>query len=85
MSVSFEDPVSESVVKKLKDLFGEPVVEDSKTFLLDNIKELRQDRMKALANEAKQPVTVALHSVGEIKSLSDGTKYQVTPKGWQKV
>ena len=36
-------------------------------------------------NGAKQPVRVELNDIGEIKEMSDGTKYQVTPQGWKKL
>ena len=85
MSISFNKPVGPEAISMIKKLFGDPVASDAKTFLYDKHLILEQKRMTELANKAKQPVTVELNSEGEIKTMSDGTQYQVTPKGWRKV
>lgn len=85
MSINFNEPVGPETENMLKKLFGDPVASDAKTFLYDKQLVLEQKRMTELANKAKQPVSVELNSEGEIKTLSDGTQYRVTPKGWRKV
>lgn len=58
---------------------------DEKTVLLKQFNEIKQSDMKEIANTANQPVSVELHGNGEIKTMSDGTEYEVTPQGWQKI
>ncbi len=67
----------------MKKFFGEAVASDRRQFLYDDMKEIRQVEMKAIANAAEQPVTVELHEPGEIKTMADGTRYEVTPTGWK--
>jgi len=85
MSINFDEPVGPEAESMIKELFGDPVASDAKTFLYDKQIVLAQKRMTELANKAKQPATVELNSEGEIKTMSDGTQYQVTPKGWRKI
>jgi len=85
MSMNFTNPVSEEMAARIAEEFGQPVVTDRKTFLFDNMKQIEGRLMKQIANEAKQPVTVEMHGEGEIKTMSDGTRYQVTPQGWKKL
>lgn len=85
MSINFEQPVNDAVMEKLKDLFGEPAVNDRKTLLFDRIGTIQQAQMKEVANLAKQPMTVEVHGQGDIKTMSDGTRYEVTPQGWKRL
>ena len=87
MSMSFQDPLNDEAFAKIVKEFGEPVAVDGerKTLLFDNIKEINQLVMKEIANTAKQPTTVELHGEGEIKTMSDGSRYQVTSRGWVKL
>lgn len=85
MSMNFTQPVNDEAFTKIKELFGEPAASDRKTLLFDEMNEIRQKDMKEVANLAKQPVTIEIHGEGEIKTLSDGTRYQVTPRGWRKL
>ena len=85
MSINFNEPVGPEAESMLKKLFGDPVASDAKTFLYDQQLVLEQKLMTELAKKAKQLVPVELNSEGEIKIMSDGTQYQVTPKGWRKI
>lgn len=86
MSMSFQDPVNPEALAKIMEEFGDKVVtHDRKTFLLDKVDVLNQQVMKGIANAAKQPATVEMCAEGEIKTMSDGTRYRVTPTGWQKI
>ena len=85
MSVNFQDEVSPEAIKRMAEVFGEPVATDKRLFLYDQMREIEQSRMKELANMTKQPVTVEMNAPGEIKTMSDGTKYEVTEHGWKRV
>ena len=85
MSMQFDNPVNDAALAKIKELFGEPVASDRKTLLFDRMRDIRQHEMKEVANLAKQPATVEIHGQGTIKTMSDGTRYEVTPQGWRKL
>lgn len=85
MSISFPQPPSPESIEMMERIFGKPVAKSDREFLYDKIQTLEQKQMSELARAAKQPVTVELHDVGEIKTMSDGTKYRVTPTGWVRV
>lgn len=84
MSINFDDPMNNESREMLHQLFGEPAAEDERNFLVDISTPIRQSEMKAVANAAGQPATVIMHGEGEEKTMSDGTVYIVTPKGWRK-
>jgi hypothetical protein len=84
MSLNFDQPVDNEVIEKIKQIL--PVVaHDRKTFLLGKFEAFESREMKKLANAAKQPARVELHGLGEIKTLEDGTRYEVTARGWRKL
>lgn len=85
MSMNFRDPVSEALARKIAEEFGQPVASDNKTFLFDEMNQIEGRLMKEIANEAQQPVTVEVNGEGDIKTMSDGSRYQVTPHGWKKL
>lgn len=85
MAMSFDKPVNDEALKKIVETFGEPVHHDRKTFLFDRMGAIQQRLMADIANAAKQPATVEVVGEGEIKVMSDGTRYRVTPTGWKKI
>lgn len=86
MSMSFDEPVNNAALKRIFELFGEPVsLGNRRKLLFNNMNEVNQKDMKEIANLAGQPVMVGVHSLGEIVEMSDGTRYQVTEKGWRKL
>lgn len=85
MSMNFDQPVNDEALAKIKELFGEPIASDRKTILFDHLIRLRQQDMKIVATLAQQPARIELHGEGEIKTMSDGTRYQVTSQGWRKL
>lgn len=85
MSIGFNEPMNDAARKMLKEIYGNPVAEDEKTMLFDQTKDIEQRDMKAVANAAGQPATVELHALDEIKTMSDGRKYRVTPNGWKRI
>jgi len=85
MSMNFNEPVNDAALARIKELFGEPVASDRKTLLFDHMTEIHSRDMKEIANLAKQPAAIEIHGDGDIKTMGDGTRYQVTPKGWRKI
>jgi len=86
MGMQFEKPMDEETAKRIKEMFGDKIaVMDDKNVLLERLSEINQKEMKAIANKAEQPVTVNIYDKDDIVTMSDGTKYQVTQKGWRKV
>ena len=85
MSIQFERPMNEETRRMIEEMFSQNVAAmDDKTVLVNEFRCLSNE-MTALANTAKQPVCVEIHGDGEIKTMSDGTQYRVTPQGWRKI
>ena len=85
MSVSFDGPPNKEALAAMRAFFGSPAASDEKTFLFNNLPLLEGDQLSKIARHAEQPVTMRIHGNDEIKTLSDGTQYKVTPRGWVKV
>jgi len=95
MSMNFDNPMNKETRDKITEMIEKgdlpvPVASDEKTLLFDEQLNLQAKKMADLANTAKQPLSVEVNGVdvegnADIKELSDGTKYKVTPRGWQKV
>ena len=85
MSINFDNEANPATRELIEKLFGKPVADDRKHFLMDQMRVIDQKLMKQVANTAKQPARVELHEIGEIKTLDDGTRYEVTARGWRKI
>lgn len=86
MSISFDRPINTQQQAILNSLMeATSVAHDNKDFLYDGMSSINERRMAKLAKEVNQPVIVNLHAVGNRKTLSDGTTYEVTERGWVKV
>ena len=85
MSINFQQPPSAESIAMMERMFGKPEVKSDREFLYSKLNKIEQAQMSELARTAKQPVTVELHNDGEIKTMSDGTKYRVSASGWVKV
>jgi len=85
MSINFNDTPNPLAKEFMEKMFGQAKFTDGKSFLYDGMKEIESVFIGELANMAKQPVTMELHGEGEIKTMSDGTQYYVTRRGWVKV
>lgn len=85
MSVNFSGPVNEKTKEELRKIFGVAKAEDGQTFLYDQLREIEQTKMKKVVQEAGQTATVELNEIGEIKTMSDGRRYEVTPQGWKRL
>jgi len=85
MSINFDDPMNDETFRTIRENFAEQLVAmDEKTALVNNL-EFTQQSMKDIANMAGQPATLEMHGEGEIKTMSDGTRYRVTRDGWVKL
>ena len=86
MSLSFDNPMNDATSEMISKFFGPDVAaSDRKNVLVNDMQKINGAFMKEIANSASQPVTVTANEVGEIKKMSDGTKYEVTSSGWKKV
>ena len=83
MSINFDDPMNDEARKLIIKKFKDVAAMDETTALLDKLEEINQSDMKEIANTAKQPVSVEINEPGDIKTMSDGTKYRCTNKGWR--
>ena len=85
MSMNFDDPMQPETKQRIKKLFGDGLTAiDDHTALFENT-QLVRDELKAALQAEKQPVSVEIHEDGDIKTMSDGTRYQVTKRGWVKL
>lgn len=82
--ISYQNQPNAEATSFMQGLFGNPVAGDGQSFLYESV-EIEPQAMQELAVKAQQPVTVELHAEGEIKTMADGTQYQVTKRGWRKV
>jgi len=83
MSMNFDDKINPEASALIAKYFGDKADQvDDRTVLLDTVNLFNQKNMKEIANAAGQPVVVELHGEGDIKTLSDGTRYRVTRRGW---
>ena len=85
MSIQFERPMNEETRKMMEEFFRQDIVSMDDRMALINSAMFEAGKLKALANAANQPCTVELHEEGEIKTMSDGTQYRVTPQGWRRI
>ena len=82
--MQFDEPMNDDTRKMIEEMFpGAPL--DERTALINFNNGIDGRQMKAISNTARQPVKVSLVGEGEVKTLSDGTQYQVTNKGWIKL
>ncbi len=82
--MQFDKPMNDETREMIDKMFGPGVPMDDKTALI-KFKSLDGRKMTNVANAAKQPVTVSMVGEGEVKTLADGSQYQVTPRGWIKL
>ncbi len=85
MSMNFEKPLTDENQSFLREFIGEDLVAlDEKTALF-NTRNVNQRAVGHIAKMVNQVVTVEINEPDEIKTLSDGSEYQVTPQGWKKI
>ena len=84
-NINFKDEVDEETKSLIAKMFHEGLnAQDENMTLIDNFHP-EQSQMKEIANAAQQVATVELNEEGDIKEMSDGTKYRATKRGWIKV
>jgi hypothetical protein len=86
--IHFQRPYDETTKKMLESFFGEAKAFDPLSMLYDHdqMPSIDNNLFKAIANKENQPVDVNLYKPGEIKTMSDGTQYQVDEKGnWRRI
>lgn len=88
MSVTLHKPISEETAKAMRKMLGcdEPVATDLQQFLFDNIPptSIGPDAVKSIEKITLCEAKIQTHQVGDIVTMSDGTKYEVTSQGWKK-
>lgn len=87
-SINFQEPYSIETRRALEEFFGNAAGSDSRTLLFDHdqMKSIDTKLMSAVAKKERQPVDVSLHAPGDIKTMSDGTQYQVDEQGsWRRI
>jgi len=85
MSLNFENPLDIEQQKIVEELLGDSLAaKDDRTMLFKEMV-IKQKEISRLANELKQPVVVEINGIGDEKTMTDGTKYRCTNKGWIKV
>lgn len=82
--MQFDKPMNDNARKMIEEMFGPGVPIDEVTALI-KFDYIDGQKMKKIANTAKQPVTISMVGEGEVKTLSDGSQYQVTNRGWIKL
>lgn len=85
MSINFNNVPNDEAIRMMEELFGKPVASDGMTNLFDKLPDIEQRMAKAVANAAGQPMTVEMNSIGDIKDMADGSRYQLTEDGWKKM
>lgn len=84
MSIQFEKELNKEQQSMLHDFVKEIVAVDESQVLFNDLV-IQQNKMKELANKLNQPVEVEVNVKGTIKTMLDGTCYQVTDKGWKRL
>jgi len=84
MSINFENPMNDETRRLAETMFKGLVAMDEKTILINDCT-LFQPDFKKLVNASGQIVEVEMHDKGDIKKMSDGTRYQMTIFGWKKL
>lgn len=85
MSVNFQQPISPAAKKMMEEYFGTPVAEDGQTFLYNQFPPvMERSAIKAIANEAAQPLTTEFDRQGTIK-IVDRVEWILTETGWRKL
>ena len=85
MSIQFKRPMDKETTEALEKFLGENIaVMDDKNVLVENLSEAHQKEMSNIVKTTRQPAAINIHDEDDIVEMSDGTKYQVTKKGWKK-
>ena len=86
--IHFDRPYDEETKKRLESLFGAAKAFDPHSMLFnhDQMPLIDNNVFRSIANTERQPVDVNLYKPGEVKTMTDGTQYQVDEKGnWRRI
>ena len=86
MNVEQSPMMSEEMMEKLRELYGEPTAFDPFRALWYAKEETDITPVRQIAKETNRVTSVSLHKPGEIVEMSDGRKYEVQDNGqWLRV
>lgn len=84
VSINFDKDTDETTQSFIREFFGDrSQAQDARTTLLHET-QFDQFAMKAIANKAKQPAVVELHSIGDRKEVG-GVVYELEEAGWKRL
>lgn len=83
MSMSFKNALSDEQCQAMEELFNVKA-HDGKEFLLDD-SVFDSKKGGDVARMTGQIAELELNNKGDVKELSDGSKYEATEKGWVKI
>lgn len=82
--MEFKNELTDAQRKMVEELMGKPEAEDGKTFLYNRLKMPRR-KLAKIAREVAEGVTARTVDEGQIITMKDGTRYEVTARGWVRV
>lgn len=86
MSINLKDNMTDQQMEVAREMFGGCVDHiDRKTALLKNFDNIDHAKIKDFANEVNQVVEVELNDIGDIKTMQDGSAYELCKTGWRKI
>lgn len=85
MSMNFEKPLTDENQEFLREFIGEDIIALDEKTVLFKTRNVNQQAVSHIAKMVNQVATVEINEPDEIKTLSDGSQYQVTPQGWKKL
>lgn len=81
--MEFQNELTPAQREIVEALAGLPEADDGKKFLFN--RKIGHRRVAKIAREVGEAVTAQVVGEGRIETLSDGTRYEVTARGWKKL
>lgn len=81
--MEFQNELTPAQREIVEALAGLPEAADGKKFLFN--RKIGDRRVAKIAREVGEAVTAQVVGEGRIETLSDGTRYEVTARGWKKL
>ncbi len=85
MSMNFNKPITLEDQSFIREFMGDKLTAIDESSVLFDASIIQGKEMRAIARRLNQVVEVELNESGEIKIMSDGSRYQVTASGWKKL
>lgn len=82
--MEFKNELTDAQRKMVEELMGTPEAEDGKTFLYNKPKPSRLELAK-VARKVAEGVTARDAGVGQVVTMKDGSRYEVTARGWVRI